>query len=58
MVPRKRSKKAGQYTVFTVAFPRLLQSEARQLVGAWVVCARCRRAGPVVALRPLSRRQW
>lgn len=58
IVPKEKSKKPGRYTAFTVVYEAPLESEARQLIGAWASCARCRRAGPVVAVRPLWRRRW
>lgn len=58
IVPKEKSKKAARYTTFTVVYQPSLESEARQLLGAWVTCARCRRAGPVVALRPQRGRRW
>jgi hypothetical protein len=58
IVPKEKSKKTAGYTVFTVVYEPSLESEARQLLGAWVSCARCRRAGPVLALRPQWRRGW
>ena len=53
---------AGQaptYTTFTLVYPPSLEHEARLLVGWWVRCVKCHRAGPVVGLRrKASRRQW
>ena len=47
------------YTTVTLVYPPSLESEARQMVGFWVRCVKCHRAGPVVALRrKASRRRW
>jgi len=52
-------EKAATYTTFTLVYPPSLRSEARQLVGCWMSCVTCRRAGPVVALQAkASRRRW